>query len=252
MGYDQLNSIIRLENISHAYGGNKSVLSDISLEIPEKSFYSILGPSGCGKSTLLKISASMLKPQAGHVYVKDRIVHSPDPERIIVFQDDNQLFPWMTVRENISFPLRLLGRSIIDKRSEILEKQVYLDGYTDYYPSQLSGGMRKRTIIARALSSEPEILLLDEPFSSLDIQTRITLHKLIYSIWEKTGITVVFVTHDIDEALTLSSDIAVMNSSGSFTSIFRNSFAGSFGEMSIDFFTRRKELMNMIESPEKI
>ena len=140
--------------------------------------------------------------------------------------------------------------SSISSKTDNLLKMVYLTDYKNYYPGELSGGMKKRAIIARALSSDPEILLLDEPFSSLDIQTRTSLHKLLYSIWKKSGITVIFVTHDIDEALSLSTDIAVMKSSGDFSDIIKNSFSGSFGNLSEEFLKERHKLMNMIDSPD--
>ena len=244
-----LSTIIKLKNITHSYNGKDPVLKNINLDIPEKSFFSILGPSGCGKSTLLKIAASMIIPSEGNIYIKGSSADQPDPDRIIVLQDDNQLFPWKTVEQNVSFPQKILKRKSIRAKTGLLLKNVYLNDYKNYYPGELSGGMKKRAIIARALSSDPEILLLDEPFSSLDIQTRTSLHKLVYSIWEKSGITVVFVTHDIDEALSLSTDIAVMNSSGNFTSVFKSSFSGCFGNLSESFFKERQKLMNMIDSP---
>ena len=243
-------SLIKLENITHSYNKTDNIFSGINLNIEEKSFFSILGPSGCGKSTLLKIAASMIIPVSGALYLKNRKTTIPDPERVIVLQDDNQLFPWLTVGENISFPMKLLKKENIKSHTDLLLKNVYLENYKHFYPSQLSGGMKKRAIIARALSSDPEILLLDEPFSSLDIQTRVSLHKLVYNIWEKRGITVIFVTHDIDEALSLSTDIAVMNSNGVFTDIFKNSCSGTFNNFTAEYFTKRQELMNMIESPD--
>ncbi len=178
-------SLIKLEKIGHSYNKKETIFSDINLKIESGSFFSILGPSGCGKSTLLKIAASMIIPVSGTLYLNNSETTAPDPERVIVLQDDNQLFPWMTVGENISFPMKLLKKNNIKSHTDLLLKNVYLENYKDFYPSQLSGGMKKRAIIARALSSDPEILLLDEPFSSLDIQTRVSLHKLIYSIWGK-------------------------------------------------------------------
>ena len=245
-----MNNIIRLENITFSYNIQTNILEEINLSIPERSFFSILGPSGCGKSTLLKTAASMITPDRGKVLLKENTAKQPDPSRVIVLQDDNQLFPWLTVEENISFPLRILKTGNIKVRTESLLKEVYLEGYENYYPSQLSGGMKKRAIIARALSSGPEILLLDEPFSSLDIQTRITLHKLVYNIWKNSGITVIFVTHDIDEAMTLSTDIAVMDKKGNFISVSKNSFSGCFNSLTPDFLIEREKLMNLIESPD--
>ena len=245
-----MKKIIELSDISYSYNSKDTVLQNINLNIPEKSFYCFLGPSGCGKSTLLKITASMIIPEKGSIKIDGKITVSPDPERVIVFQDDNQLFPWLTVIENISFPMKILKLDNIKSHCRDILKQVHLEGFQDYYPHQLSGGMRKRAIIARALSSAPKILLLDEPFSSLDIQTRISLHKLIYRIWKNTGITVVFVTHDIDEALTLSTDIAVMNRTGGFAKIIKNRFSGNFDYPESEFFEKRKEIMDMIELPQ--
>ena len=245
-------SLIKLENISHSYNGKEYILKHINLQIHEKSFFSILGPSGCGKSTLLKIAASMIIPSEGSIFIKGRTTVTPDPERVIVLQEDNQLFQWLTVEKNISLPQKLLKKNNIKNKTDYLLKNVYLKDYKKYYPKELSGGMKKRAIIARALSSDPEILLLDEPFSSLDIQTRTSLHKLLYSIWEKSSITVLFVTHDIDEALALSTDIAVMNSRGNFSKVLKNSFSGNFGNWSEGFLNERQKLMDMIDSPDLI
>lgn len=252
MGNGKLKIIIDISDVSYSYDRKKTVLNNINLPIKEKSFFCLLGPSGCGKSTLLKIIASIIIPEKGTLSVNGIKAVPPGPDRVIVLQDDNQLFPWLTAIENISFPLKIMKKNSIRKESLNIMKQVHLEGYQDYYPKELSGGMKKRAIIARALSPKPEILLLDEPFSSLDFQTRISLHKLIYSIWKKRGITVVFVTHDIDEALTLATDIAVMNKQGEISDLIENTFSGDFDYSSFDFFQKRKELQNMIELPDPL
>ena len=245
-----MKNFIELSDISFSYKSGSCVIRDFNLVVPEKSFFCFLGPSGCGKSTLLKIISSMILPDKGVLKIKGKKTDKPDPERIIVFQDDNQLFPWLTTLQNVSLPLLLLKKSGREEKGQEYLKQVYLEKYGNYYPYQLSGGMKKRAIIARALAGSPDILLLDEPFSSLDAQTRISLHKLIYSLWEKSRITVIFVTHDIDEALTLSTDIAVMKKNGQISALLKNHLSGNFDYASPSFFQKRKVLYDMIETPD--
>ena len=249
MGYDQLNKFIELSDISFSYSTEKIIINNINLEIKEKSFFCIIGPSGCGKSTILKIISSMISPDKGNLKIKNILIDSPDPERVIIYQDDNQLFPWLTTLKNISLPMVLLRKNKVDKQSRNILKQVHLEGYENYYPFQLSGGMKKRAIIARALAGNPEVLLMDEPFSSLDARTRRSLHRLIHNIWKENNITVIFVTHDIDEAISLSTDIAVMKKNGDILKILKNKMTGSFDSFSPEFITLKKELYEMIESP---
>jgi NitT/TauT family transport system ATP-binding protein len=186
------------------------VLDDISLEVEKGSFVSIVGPSGCGKSTLLYLIAGLDKADQGEIRVAGNKVTKPGPERVVVFQEAG-LFPWLTVLENVTYGLLLKKMRKEEAKSKALDvlKMVHLSKYVDAYPHQLSGGMKQRVSIARALVMEPDILLMDEPFSALDEQTRMVLHKELLDIWRKTKVTIFFITHNIREAVLLSEQIVV-------------------------------------------
>ena len=186
------------------------VLDDINIEVEKGSFVSIVGPSGCGKSTLLYLIAGLDKADTGEIRVAGKKVSKPGPERVVVFQESG-LFPWLTVLENVTYGLKLKKMPKEEAKAKALEilKMVHLSRYVDSYPHQLSGGMKQRVAIARALVMEPDILLMDEPFSALDEQTRMVLHKELLEIWRKTKVTIFFVTHNIREAVQLSEKIIV-------------------------------------------
>lgn len=186
------------------------VLDHISMDIEKGSFVSIVGPSGCGKSTLLYLIAGLEKADRGEVKVAGKTVTGPGPERIVVFQEDG-LFPWLNVMENVIYGLRLknISKQEAEAKAEAILKMVHLSKHKDAYPHQLSGGMKQRVAIARALVMEPEILLMDEPFSALDEQTRMVLHKELLEIWRKTKVTIFFITHNIREAVLLSEKVVV-------------------------------------------
>lgn len=186
-------------------------LDNISLDIPENQFSTIVGPSGCGKSTLLSLVSGLDEASSGEIIVEDQLVLGPGRDRGMVFQSYT-LFPWLTVRQNVDFALRLEDASKKEKR-QITEEQLELVGLKDFmdsYPRQLSGGMQQRVAIARVLSYRPKILLMDEPFGALDAQTRATMQELLSKIWEEYKLTVLFVTHDVDEAVFLSERVLVM------------------------------------------
>ncbi len=192
-------------------GGSVTAVENLSLGVREEEFVSIVGPSGCGKSTLLRIVAGLIRPTSGEVMLDDRPVEGPGADRGMVFQSYT-LFPWLTVQGNVEFGLRLRGRPP-EERREIAHR--YLDlvglrGTEPAYPKELSGGMQQRVAIARAMANEPAILLMDEPFGALDAQTRSVMQELLLRVWEQTHKTVLFVTHDIDEAILLSDRIYVM------------------------------------------
>ena len=187
-------------------------LEPIDLGVGDNDFVTILGPSGCGKSTLLRIVAGLDRPTSGRVLLDGREITRPGADRGMVFQSYT-LFPWLTVRENIAFGLREHGVSHAD-RSKIATgfiNQVGLSGFENHWPKQLSGGMQQRTAIARALANNPKILLLDEPFGALDNQTRALMQEMLLAIWERDRKTVLFVTHDIEEAIFLGSRVIVMS-----------------------------------------
>ncbi|MFE4140422.1 ABC transporter ATP-binding protein [Peribacillus sp. YIM B13472] len=186
------------------------VLDKINIEVEKGSFVSIVGPSGCGKSTLLYLIAGLDKADVGEIRVAGKKVMKPGPDRVVVFQEAG-LFPWLTVLENVTYGLKLKKISNEEAKAKALDilKMVHLSRYVDSYPHQLSGGMKQRVAIARALVMEPDILLMDEPFSALDEQTRMVLHKELLEIWRKTKVTIFFVTHNIREAVQLSEKIIV-------------------------------------------
>jgi NitT/TauT family transport system ATP-binding protein/sulfonate transport system ATP-binding protein len=205
-----------VETVSKAFPGLRRgpptrALEPIDLAVADNDFISILGPSGCGKSTLLRIVAGLEAPSTGRVLVDGRAVASPGPDRGMVFQSYT-LFPWLTVRENICFGLREKGvpQAEQDRIAARFLDRVGLRGFEDHYPKMLSGGMQQRTALARALANDPKILLLDEPFGALDHQTRALMQELLLGIWEADRTTVLFVTHDIDEAIFMANRVAVM------------------------------------------
>lgn len=187
-------------------------LGGVDFDIRPNEFLSIIGPSGCGKTTLLRIIASLATPDSGQVLVDGREVVKPGPERAMVFQAFG-LFPWKTVLDNVKFPLTL--RNVPDKevteRARDQLRRVGLDKFESSHPHQLSGGMQQRVGLARALATEPDILLMDEPFGAIDAQTREFMQEELMKIWAETRKTVVFITHDLDEAVLLSDRILVLS-----------------------------------------
>jgi len=206
---------LEIRSVSLTYnrppGPSVTALEQVTLDVAEKEFAVIVGPSGCGKSSLLYLVAGLTELTSGIIRIAGRLVDGPGPDRGMVFQSYT-LFPWLTVRENIEFGLK--RRAIpAPTRREIVDRflgEVRLSGFADAYPKQLSGGMMQRVAIARALANDPEILLMDEPFGALDSQTRSSMQKLLLTVWEHAHKTVLFVTHDIDEAILLGDSVYVM------------------------------------------
>jgi len=195
----------------HQGGGELRVLNDVSFSLDAGTFICLVGPSGCGKSTLLRIIDGLIPPDSGEVLIGGEKVREPSLDRGFVFQQFN-LLPWRTVLGNVEFGLENLGVKKQERRRRAHEviKLVDLEGFETYYPSQLSGGMQQRVGLARAIAVEPTILLMDEPFGSVDDQTRMLLQDELLKIWEQAQKTVIFVTHDIEEALYLGDKIVVM------------------------------------------
>jgi ABC-type nitrate/sulfonate/bicarbonate transport system ATPase subunit len=192
--------------------GDTLALEATDLEVAENDFITILGPSGCGKSTLLRIVAGLDRPSAGEVQLDGRRIEEPGADRGMVFQSYT-LFPWLTVRKNVCFGLRERGlprTEQLDVAQAFIGK-VGLAGFEQHYPKQLSGGMQQRTALARALANQPRMLLMDEPFGALDHQTRELMQELLLGIWEAERKTVLFVTHDIDEAVFMANRVVVMS-----------------------------------------
>ena len=210
-------SRLAIEGVSRVFPGVRRRPSTVALEpielgVEDNDFITILGPSGCGKSTLLRIVAGLDRPTAGRVLLDGQRVTGPGRDRGMVFQSYT-LFPWLTVRENICFGLREQGmpRGEQERIAASFVERVGLRGFEDHYPTMLSGGMQQRTALARSLANDPKILLLDEPFGALDNQTRVLMQELLLGIWEADRKTVLFVTHDIDEAIFMGSRVAVMS-----------------------------------------
>lgn len=191
-------------------GEQMEVLSQINLDVNEGEFVCLLGPSGCGKSTLLNIMAGFLAPTRGEVSFRGEVVRGPDPRRIFVFQERG-VFPWLTVEGNIDFGITRLPREERRRRIEHYIKLVGLNGFERSFPSELSGGMKQRLEVARALAVNPDMLMLDEPFGALDSITRLTMRRELLRIWQAERKTIIFVTHDIDEAVQLADRVVVMS-----------------------------------------
>jgi len=223
--------LLEARKVGFRYGRNSCLFKGLDLTLHEGEFLAVVGPSGCGKTSLLKILGGFLTPGSGTVYRQGLPVQSPSPHAVMVFQEFDQLFPWKRVWSNVAFPLKAGGKiSVsedpaaadpsekkgpdrpreIDRRVEEILREVGLYEFRRYFPYQLSGGMKQRTALARSLVSRPPILLMDEPFGSLDAQKREELQGLLLRMWDEHGFSVVFVTHDISEALVLADRIMVM------------------------------------------
>jgi NitT/TauT family transport system ATP-binding protein len=210
-------TLLRAEQLRKIYTkGEREVpaCENISFSVNKGEFVCIVGPSGCGKTTLLKCVCHLLKPTAGKVFVNEKEVHSPPKEMILIFQDySRSLFPWRTVLKNILFVLEKKDLSK-KERMEIAKSalaSVYLTGFENHYPWELSGGMQQRVAIARAIAFNPDILLMDEPFASVDAQTRSDLEDTILEIWSRYSQTILLVTHDIEEAIYLADRVLVLS-----------------------------------------
>lgn len=206
--------LLQVRDISKTFqnnGTSKTVLKNISLDI-KGEFVSLLGPSGCGKTTLLTIIAGFQASTGGTVLLNGNEVKQPGPDRGVVFQDF-ALFPWMTVRENILFPMKQqkIPKKMRNEKLARLLDMAQLNGSENMYPSQLSGGMKQRTAVIRALASDPEVLLMDEPFGAVDYQMRHNLQEEFENLWQKNRKPVIMVTHDVEEAVFLSDRILIMS-----------------------------------------
>lgn len=208
-------SKLQLANITMSFrtrhGHEIIAVDNLSLDVADREFISIVGPSGCGKSTLLRVIAGLVNPTHGEVFLDGRRITKPGADRGMVFQSYT-LFPWLTVEGNVEFGPRLKGLPSAERsrlRQEYIDL-VGLKGFEKSYPKELSGGMMQRVAIARALANDPEVLLMDEPFGALDAQTRTIMQELLVTIWQRTPKTILFVTHDIDEALFISDRIYIM------------------------------------------
>jgi len=207
-----LLEVKEVSKLFEAEGKEMEALRDVNLSIDEGDFVCFIGPSGCGKTTLLRIIAGLERPSSGEVYLEGMPIIKPGPERGMVFQEYS-LFPWRTVLDNVAFGLELKGLSKAERyeRSRPFIKMVGLETFENRYPHELSGGMKQRVAISRALVNDPKALLMDEPFGALDAQTRNIMQSELLKIWETDRKTVIFVTHSVDEAIYLADKIVIMS-----------------------------------------
>jgi NitT/TauT family transport system ATP-binding protein len=216
--FDRLKSrdiILRVDKLSKifsSHGRSTLALNDISFTTHRREFLCVVGPSGCGKSTLVRILAGLEEPSSGEVLLEGRPVTEPGSDRGMVFQGYT-LFPWLTVKKNVMFGPQVNGHGREEAEREALQwlQLIGLEKFADCYPNQLSGGMKQRVAIVRALANQPRILLMDEPFGALDAQTRCRMQAHLLEIWRKIDITIVFITHDLDEAIFLADRILVLS-----------------------------------------
>ncbi|MBI5274890.1 MAG: ABC transporter ATP-binding protein [Burkholderiales bacterium] len=204
--------ILQITRVSKTFPGGTVALQETDLAVEENDFITILGPSGCGKSTLLRSVAGLESPSTGRIELDGKLVSGPGADRGMVFQSYT-LFPWLTVLQNVCFGLREKGLPPAQQEAIAREflSRVGLAGFEGHFPKQLSGGMQQRTALARALANDPRILLMDEPFGALDHQTRELMQELLLGVWEADRKTVLFVTHDIDEAIFMGNRVVVMS-----------------------------------------
>lgn len=235
--------------------GRVTALKDINFKTHRREFVCVIGPSGCGKSTLIRILAGLETQSAGDVLLDGKPVHGPGPDRGMVFQGYT-LFPWLTVKKNVMFGLLNQGVGKAQAESEALQwiDLVGLERFADAYPHQLSGGMKQRVAIARALANQPRILLMDEPFGALDAQTRCRMQSYLLEIWKNIDITILFITHDLDEAIFLADRILVLKANpGEVEELIevpvpRPRNTGQF--LSQEFLATKKRLEELIHPPE--
>ena len=229
-----MTSYLELKNIAKSFKTEKDrklVLKNINIKIKSNEFLTILGPSGCGKSTLLNIIAGFVKAEKGQVFKNGEIIENANLDRMMLFQEFEQLFPWQSVINNVSFAVKASAKNKTKNltKDQIKEKslkylsEVKLENYQNYYPHQLSGGMKQRVALARTLAAEGDIMLMDEPFGSVDSQTRQELQQLLVQLWQDEEKTIIFVTHDIREAVFLSERIVLMkNEPGEIIEVVEN------------------------------
>lgn len=246
---------LRLDRISVSFdrnGESMAVLNAINLDIAQGELLCVLGPSGCGKSTLLNLMAGFLAPDSGTVLIDGAEVRGPDPRRIFVFQERG-VFPWLTVTGNVQFGLQKLPRSERQERADHYIKMVGLEGFEHSYPAELSGGMKQRLEVARALAVRPDTLFLDEPFSALDSITRLTMRKELLRIWELEKKTIILVTHDIDEAVQLADRIVLLTQRpAAVQEIVPVAIAHPRNTLSQEYIEIRAEIARKLGIPEQV
>jgi NitT/TauT family transport system ATP-binding protein len=255
---DQRSADISVDQVTLRYGkgeGSVLALSDISLHVERNEFCVIVGPSGCGKSSLLYLIAGLEDRSAGDIRVGSRTIVEPGPDRGMVFQAYT-LFPWLTVAQNVEYGPKRKGIPAAERRQivDYYLSEIGLTKFAGHYPSQLSGGMKQRVAIARAMANDPEVLLMDEPFGALDSQTRHAMQKLLLRVWEHSKKTVLFVTHDIDEAILLADRVLVMSGR---PGVIKKEIVVDFPRprsidiaLEPDFIARKREILELLRNDE--
>ena len=250
------NTVLTVDKVGKSFAGNGGlveVLSEVSFQTRHGEFLCLLGPSGCGKTTLLNLLAGFASPSSGNIRLDDAPIGAPGPDRCVVFQDA-ALFPWLTVRENVSAGLRCMqyGKQEIADEVERFLRLVGLEAFADYLPVQISGGMRQRVALARVLILHPGVLLMDEPFAALDCQTRGEMQALLLDLWRELEQTVVFVTHDIEEAVKLADTILILGTCpATIEDTLEISMPRPRDETSTDFIQLRRQVRDTIEAIQK-
>ena len=245
------DTIIKLRDISRIYRDTNynpvEALSGVNLDIKKGEFLTLIGPSGCGKTTLLRLAAGLDMPQAGTIQVMGQPITGPSPDRGLIFQQPT-LFPWKTVYENVA--TGLIARGLLNEKKHLIQEYITmigLAGFEKSFPHEISGGMAQRVAIIRALINEPSVLLLDEPLGALDAFKRIELQQMLIEIWKASKATFVMVTHDVDEAITLSSRIIIMTPRpGKIEQIVDVNLSGERGRNNDDFIALRKRILEAL------
>lgn len=213
-GFRPAEAILKVRDVTLQYKTSDHLVtatSRVSFEIHAGDRFVLLGPSGCGKSTLLKAIAGFIKPVEGTISLKGQSVVGPGPDRMMVFQEFDQLLPWKTVKQNIAFPLKLNNRPDPERNALDAIERVNLSAFADAYPHTLSGGMKQRVAIARAMAMQPDVLLMDEPYAALDALTRRKMQQELLQLWDDIRFTIIFVTHSIEEAVAIGNRILVLS-----------------------------------------
>jgi len=245
-----------LGKVFNSTQGEVTALKNINFETYKREFVCVIGPSGCGKSTLIRILAGLESPSSGEVLLDGKAVNGPGPDRGMVFQGYT-LFPWLTVKKNVMFGLEMSGQGRISSEQDALQwiDLVGLTKFANSYPHQLSGGMKQRVAIARALANQPQILLMDEPFGALDAQTRAKMQSYLHEIWKNIDITILFITHDLDEAIYLADRILVLKAHpGEVQEVIEVSVPHPRSPdqlLSPEFLATKKRLEELIHPPEE-
>lgn len=247
---------VKIEDASKTFktkNGEVTALENVNLEIHDGEFVSLLGPSGSGKTTLLRMISGLDVPTSGTITIDGRIVDGPSPKMTMVFQEYS-LYPWRTVEENVGFGLEMTGIPKEERHCEVAKqlRLVGLEGFENSYPFELSGGMRQRAAVARALATDPAVMLMDEPFGALDAQTRNKMQRELLNIWQETKKTILFVTHSVDEAVYLSDRIVILTPRpGKVHEIHQIDIPRPRDRTSVEFAKARKNILEEIERLEQ-